>query len=423
MKPFHPFVLFLMSTTAAAQGLPEFPEPNDTPSTATLFAPGLQAQGDLTAGDKDWFLFVLNAPSDLLAMTGWTVGTTTDLDTTMTLFESDGVTIVGANDDRGLDRYSRLELQSVPANTPTNPFYLLEVRHFQAGGTGSYVLDLRAKSGTPSVSETAEPNDPRLPASAATPAAIDSLHNGVLTVGSAATSFTSTTADYDFYQLNITAPVTLEFETKDSQISPATDTVIHVCDAAFTRITFDDDGGGLALSRLVFTFTIPGTYYVVVAGYGASTGVGAYQLAIRSEGPTFVEFPGGCTGSSGSPHLSVRGGGNPTELPWLGTEFYVDETILPANGIYVRLLGLSSLPAPLDLTAFGAPGCLLEINRLTSELGFADPNGTGFWRVGLPVRPGLVGVQLHYQLAVLDAGANALGLTMSNRAVATVRLQ
>src|SRR5262245_9844386 len=145
--------------------------------------------------------------------------------------------------------------------------------------------------------------------------------------------------------------MTVEFETKDSVPFAATDTVIHLVDSAFNRITFDDDGGALALSRLTFGFSTPGTYYAVVSGFGATSGVGSYVLAIRSTPPTFVESLGGCPGSGGTPHLSVRGAGNPTELPWLGTEFFVDESGLIAGGPYFRLLGLALLSPPFDLGA------------------------------------------------------------------------
>jgi hypothetical protein len=217
--------------------------------------------------------------------------------------------------------------------------------------------------------------------------------------------------------------MTLEFETKDSVPGAATDTVIHLTDAAFNRITFDDDGGALALSRLSFFFSTPGTYYVVVSGYGVTNGIGNYVLAIRSAPPTFVESPGGCVGSSGTPHLSVRGAGNPTELPWLGTEFFVDETNLVAGGAYFRLIGLATLSPPFDLGVLGAPGCLVEVNSLATTLTFAGPGGTGFWGIQLPSNPLFEGTQLVYQLAVLDPPANALGITTSNKAVATVRMQ
>src|SRR5262249_39593942 len=99
--------LLLPVQALLAQGIPESPEPNDSPGTATPFAPGLQAIGSLSfAGDKDWYLFVLPAPADLMATTGWTLGLAVDTDTILTLFASDGVTVIGSNDDRGLDRWS-----------------------------------------------------------------------------------------------------------------------------------------------------------------------------------------------------------------------------------------------------------------------------------------------------------------------------
>jgi hypothetical protein len=416
-------LLLFLAPAAFAQGLPEAPEPNESPTTATPFAPNLQAEGSIgVGGDKDWYSFSLGAPANIMATTGWATGVTVDVDTVLTLYQSDGVTVVGLNDDRGLDRYSRLEVASLPANTPANPFYLLEVKHFQAAATGNYVLDLQAKPPTVEVAEGVEPNDPRIPTGGATLATIDSLHTGALSVGGAGTSYTSLTADYDFWQVIIPAPMTVEFETKDELAGAATDTVIHLTDAAFNRITFDDDGGALALSRLSFLFTTPGLYYLAVSGYGGTTGVGNYQLAIRSTPPAFVQSANACTGSAGTPTLSVRGA-NPTELPWLGTEFFVDETNLPASAIYFRLLGLASLPVPFDLGPLGAPSCFVNVNPAASTLVLGDPSGTGFWGIILPNVGAFAGIELHYQLAVLDPAANAAGLTTSNKAVGTLQIQ
>ena len=414
--------LMVLPSTLLAQGIPELPEPNETPTTATPFSPGLQGIGDIgIPGDKDWWSFVLPAASDLMALTGWTAGLVTDTDTILTLFMSDGLTVIASNDDRGFDRWSRLEVSSVPANTPGNPFYILEVKHFSATATGPYVLDLQAKAPTPVIPEAVEINDPRLVGGVATVAAVNRLCTGTLLVGGAGTTYTSATADYDFYQLTIPAPMTLVLETKDSTLAPATDTVVHLTDAAFVRLAFDDDSGGLTLSRLEYVITTPGTYYAVVSGYGATSGLGSYLLSIRGTPPTFVAPAGGCAGSAGTPLLSERGL-NPTELPWLGTEFFVDETNLPAAAVYFRLLGLADLPTPFDLGLLGAPGCLVLVNPLSTVLSFASPTGTGFWGIQLPSNPVFEGTQLHYQLAVLDA-VNALGLTVSNRAIATARMQ
>jgi hypothetical protein len=114
---------------------------------------------------------------------------------------------------------------------------------------------------------------------------------------------------------------------------------------------------------------------------------------------------------------------NPTELPWLGMEFFLDVTSLPVNAAYFRLLGTSAPPAPFDLGPLGAPGCLVEITPGSTLLAFASAAGDGFWGISLPGNPGFAGLSLYWQIAVLDLPANALGITMSNRCVGTVRLQ
>lgn len=104
------------------------------------------------------------------------------------------------------------------------------------------------------------------------------------------------TGDFDFYQLAGTAGQTVTVSTAGSIAS--TNTVVGLYDAAGALLASDDNGGGGLASKLTYTLTASGDYYVVVAGQSAAGSLpadphnsgsghggadtGAYQLLIAS---------------------------------------------------------------------------------------------------------------------------------------------
>ncbi len=416
----------LFSAALLAQGVQEAAEPNNTTATAVVLPEGLQGFGDITAGDEDWFKLTLTANADLKVWTGagffGPIG-----DTRVRVYAADGITVLIDVDDGNTTTHGYYTTFSV-GNYPAGDYYVA-VRGFNSTTVGSYTLDIvTATPGTyaavlpplTNVAETAEDNDPRNVGGVATPSALFTVNSGNTVTGAgSSTGFTVATADYDFYALNITSPGLVTMETITGAASPAnTDTVVHFADAAFTRLAFDDEGGVGSLSLLSYNVTTPGTYYVVVSGWGASS-TGNYLLRITGPAAPLPTGQAAVTMQTGGcgPSLATRpaGMGSGTELPVLGSQFWVDATGLQPNTLLFRVIGLLPRATPFNLGLLGAPGCLIEVDGLDASAGIADAGGVLFWNVNSPFTLSLIGLPLEQQVVALDSGANALGVVVSNR--------
>lgn len=123
---------------------------------------------------------------------------------------------------------------------------------------------------------------------------------------------------------------------------------------------------------------------------------------------TVLPFGAGCAGSAGVPVLHC-------EEPFrLGTIHAAHLARVPANGTFIGLLGSEAgqwrgLPLPIDLGPFGAPQCQLQTEVAANEI-----LGGEAWPVSVPASAYLLGLRFRLQALVLDAAANALGLTATN---------
>ncbi len=141
------------------EGIPFFyeTEPNGAPATANAL-PGGQAvvYGNIWPnGDLDYFSFSGNAGDRVYAatMTSFAAGST---DTTLTLFDTDGTTIIEVDVNDGSFAASSSSIAG--ATLPANGTYYLQVRATSATSSmRPYHLYLKVQSGMP-VAET-EPND------------------------------------------------------------------------------------------------------------------------------------------------------------------------------------------------------------------------------------------------------------------------
>jgi hypothetical protein len=117
----------------------------------------------------------------------------------------------------------------------------------------------------------------------------------------------------------------------------------------------------------------------------------------------------------------------PTNLsncaPGRNMEIWAAGTLRTSSTV-LHFLG-PALPRPLDLTAIGAPGCVLGVDPLvvmppvavvpaTFEFGYA------YVEHRLPAALGLVGARLAWQWAELDLPANALGAVFSDTVEVTL---
>ncbi|HLQ43648.1 MAG TPA: pre-peptidase C-terminal domain-containing protein [Planctomycetaceae bacterium] len=104
----------------------------NTPSTATPVSVPSTTGGNLeVAGDNDFFRFT--AVSGVTYTLSTTLGTLTD--TTLTLYGTDGTTLLAFNDDSGGTLASRIEWVA-----PANGNYYFDVRGFLDNSAGTYTV-------------------------------------------------------------------------------------------------------------------------------------------------------------------------------------------------------------------------------------------------------------------------------------------
>lgn len=140
----------------------------------------------------------------------------------------------------------------------------------------------------------------------------------------------------------------------------------------------------------------------------AATGDAGYQF-----------FQAGCAGSAGVP------GNRATTRPQLGQTLAVDFTNLPQNATFL-MIGFSKTaspfgPLPVDLGAYGAPGCFGRVSP-DGVLLLLGSGGTAVWNLAIPNSPGLQCVRFFTQGMSLDPGLNALGLAASDAAAMIIGL-
>ena len=121
------------SGTAPGGGVPG--DHGDDRATATGIEAGSDTQGDLTAGDVDYFLIVIDAPGTLEA---YTSGGT---DTLGRLEDADGA-VLGRNDDGGSGTNFRISEEVSPGT------YYVRVEGYSSRVTGDYTLHVRFAEST-----------------------------------------------------------------------------------------------------------------------------------------------------------------------------------------------------------------------------------------------------------------------------------
>jgi len=442
MQQFSLAAMPLFVSALLAQGTPEA-EPNDTFGVATVLAVGTQGDGAIgVVADADYWKVTLANPSDLRLWLNPGIGVPLG-DSDLTLFDSTGVLQLAFNDDvsAATNWLSRIVVGNLPAGD-----YYVRVRSsaaFAATDTGSYTLDVvAAPPGTyvspvpplTPVLESLENNDPRptFGSGVATAAGLFSRSTGIilppLATAVSGTSATTVGKDYDWYSFVVTATGVHTFSTMAtaSATPPVVDdTVIRLFDSTFVSLAFNDDFGGTTYSELTYDITTPGTYYVCVSGYYGGTAIppstGSYTLDILgllapvpTGAATVTAQSGGCGGVTLSTRTTLLA--TPqirTELPVLGSTFYLDGAGMEPNAPALRVIGFATFGSPIDLGAYGGPaGCFIEVDPISTMFILADSNGNDYWPLSLPVDLAYNGLTLEQQLLALHS---TLVVVASNR--------
>ena len=165
--------------------------------------------------------------------------------------------------------------------------------------------------------------------------------------------------------------------------------------------TIDVVASAVVLDGHVETPAVDCDYGLVVVG-----GFGPTSLA------TAVPRGAGCFGVA----LSTA------DRPLVGASVALVTSNAPANTLLgVSILSFQPLVPPLDLGALGMPGCALYQPLDVLEI-FLVQNGTGATALAVPNAPGLAGLVVQSQAAVLAPGVTAFDFATTNGLVLTVGL-
>ncbi len=196
-------------------------------------------------GDVDWF--------SIDVVSGQTYRFQTELvtlpDSVLTLYSSNGTTVLATDDNGGSGLASLIEWTA----TFTGTVYL-EVSAANSSQTGSYRLALAS-------------DDHRDDAQGAT----------VITVPGTLSGNLETEGDVDWFAFNAVAGQGYQLSTALQGLSDSTLTLYDT--DGVTELAFNDDGGEGLASLMNWVATKNGTFYVQVAGY-STTETGAYQLSL-----------------------------------------------------------------------------------------------------------------------------------------------
>ena len=244
----------------------DFPE---TTSTTGRVEVGASATGNVDAnGDGDWFRVDLETGKTYqidLEGAGTTRGTLSD--PTLSLYDGSGNAITN-DDDSGTNRNSLL----IYTATATGAHYL--GARGSVTRTGTYTLSVRE------LETRTEEGDTDFAGSTAT--------LGRVEVGGSATGDIENVADGDWFRVVLEKDKTYVFDLEGTETSSGTlaDPVLLLRNASGRTLEADDDGGDGANSRLEYTATADGIYYLSATTPTSATSGGTYTLSVREAAAT-----------------------------------------------------------------------------------------------------------------------------------------
>ncbi|MFM9938976.1 MAG: M10 family metallopeptidase C-terminal domain-containing protein [Hyphomicrobiaceae bacterium] len=102
-----------------------------------------------------------------------------------------------------------------------------------------------------------------------------------VSVGSSQSGVINVLGDQDWFRVDLVAGQKYAFTLTASGASALTDPFLRLLDGGGTELTFDDDGAGNYNSRIVYTATATGTYFLGATGFDGinGTATGSYTLA------------------------------------------------------------------------------------------------------------------------------------------------
>ena len=89
--------------------------------------------------------------------------------------------------------------------------------------------------------------------------------------GTSVRGYINTNGDQDWYRVTLTAGHHYTFALSGFGSGALSDAYLRLLNSSGTQIAFDDDSGPLPNSKLTFTASTSGTYYISAEGYGGTT--------------------------------------------------------------------------------------------------------------------------------------------------------
>ncbi|MBI2770716.1 MAG: Ig-like domain-containing protein [Burkholderiales bacterium] len=238
-------------TTSGSASTDDFPLSTDTSGVVVIGGPGVSGNINYV-DDGDMFRVALVAGNTYVFTMARTTGGLTD--PYLQLYDP-SVNLIAYDDDSAGSSNARVTYTADTSGT----YYLIAWDY--GTGTGGYTL-------------TGATTGDDYPWSTAT--------TGTVVVnGSAATGTINTVDDKDLFKVTLVAGTTYTFSLTRTT-GGLTDPYLILYSPSIDQLMVDDDSGGSSNSRLTYTPTASGTYYLGAMDY--STGTGSYTLAATSTG-------------------------------------------------------------------------------------------------------------------------------------------
>src|SRR5689334_178640 len=88
--------------------------------------------------------------------------------------------------------------------------------------------------------------------------------------GTSVRGYINGAGDQDWYAVTLTAGQTYTFALSGFGVGALSDSYLRLLNSSGTQVAFDDDSGPLSNSKLTFTASTSGTYYISAQGYGTT---------------------------------------------------------------------------------------------------------------------------------------------------------
>jgi hypothetical protein len=189
---------------------------------------------------------------------------------------------------------------------------------------------------------------------------------GAITVGGTASGIVQRLGDVDWFAASLEAGFAYQVDLTGASSSAGTlaNPYLALYNSAGTKLTYADNGGTGTDSRLVYTTTVAGTYYLAASSTN-SGGVGTYQLGLTQ----LTDDHAAAISTSGSLGVASTAGGTIErggDVDWLAVN------LTAGTEYYLSVMGASSNSGTL------ANPYLTLYNSAGTRLSYADNGGVGY---------------------------------------------